>query len=439
MWLINVGRFELEYFLGDKVPPYTILSHRWSSAGDEVHFQDWMREQSLQKDAWESAKIDQSDQHTRPFCYQPSERIKRKRGWRKVELCCTQTRRERLVNGEPVEYSWIDTCCIDKNSSAELSEAINSMFQWYRRAHVCYVFLEDVPEFGDMEHSEWWSRGWTLQELLAPKRVTFYDHFWTQVGTRERDRQKIAEITSIDIEALDALPLDAYSVANKMSWAAGRRTTRDEDRAYSMLGILGVNMPLLYGEGSKAFHRLQEELLRSTDDSTVFAWTTLCLPDSGCGTLLAPSPDSFLGLNGIRLSPLSREELAGWVSDDENDDILNVPCPEGTTVSNRGISTEMLLLSSKHCGPDEFLVPVGFTYSNGLAGFMIRWNELTKSFNRIVTTRPSASNITWLSPSRSRSMKIKRIMLANRNVREDRSPAFEYPSLSTFRALYVDN
>ncbi|KAH8648651.1 hypothetical protein BX600DRAFT_530428 [Xylariales sp. PMI_506] len=146
---------------------------------------------------------------------------------------------------------WIDTCCIDKTSSAELSEAINSMYQWYQNAAVCYF-----------------SRGWTLQELIAPHDVEFFAHDWSYLGNKQESNifaELLNSITGIHGDVLPGiLPLIEVSIASRMKWAALRQTTRVEDIAYSLLGIFGVRMPLLYGEGSNAFLRLQQEILRST-------------------------------------------------------------------------------------------------------------------------------------------------------------------------------
>ncbi|KAI6002305.1 hypothetical protein F5J12DRAFT_906395 [Pisolithus orientalis] len=141
-------------------------------------------------------------------------------------------------------WLWIDTCCIDKRSSAELSEAINSMYRWYRNSQMCYVYLND-----------WFSRGWTLQELVAPKEAEFFNKSWVSIGIKQDLTSLLEDITRIPEKSVRA-------VAHIMSWAADRKTTRVEDRAYSLLGLFGVNMPMLYGEGSKAFQRLQLEIIR---------------------------------------------------------------------------------------------------------------------------------------------------------------------------------
>jgi hypothetical protein len=197
----------------------------------------------------------------------------------------------------------VDTNCINKDSSSELSEAINSMFTWYQNSSICFVYLDDfvyeskdsLVAFGD---SRWFTRGWTLQELLAPKIVQFFDADWVEFGTKQSLLISISKITSIQFQYLihpDSIRLS--SVAKRMSWVASRITTREEDIAYCLLGIFEVNMPLLYGEGSKAFIRLQEEIIRHSNDHTIFCWSWPTsmkaseTPDwQGC---LAPKPATF--------------------------------------------------------------------------------------------------------------------------------------------------
>lgn len=170
---------------------------------------------------------------------------------------------------------------IDKRSSAELQEAINSMFNWYANAAVCYCYLSDVSMSDRIENrwieafgrSRWFTRGWTLQELLAPTNVLFYDADWAEIGSKTELCEDINTITDIPSHALTgASRLDSFSIAEKMRWASARNTTRIEDQAYSLLGIFDVNMPLLYGEGHRAFRRLQEEIIRSSTDQSIFAW-----------------------------------------------------------------------------------------------------------------------------------------------------------------------
>ncbi|KAI1786351.1 HET-domain-containing protein [Ganoderma leucocontextum] len=191
-------------------------------------------------------------------------------------------------------YIWIDSCCIDKSSSSELSEAINSMYAWYARADVCYAYLADVPPGDDHEaqgslfrESRWFTRGWTLQELIAPVKVDFLSKDWAPIGSKHALVDLVESVTDINYKALLKLaPLGAFSVAQRLSWAATRETTRREDRAYSLLGIFGINMPTLYGEGDRAFGRLQEQIMQRTPDQSLFAWGRVYL-----GSQLPRNPD----------------------------------------------------------------------------------------------------------------------------------------------------
>ena len=266
MYLLNTSTFQLHLFLSDKIPPYVILSHTWGD--DEVLFQDLR---------------------------QPELHYRQRKGFSKIENCCA------LARSDGWKYIWIDNCCIDQKSSADLSEAINSMYRWYKDAVVCYAYLADISvSVGrrdsprkKLRESRWFTRGWTLQELLAPKFLTFYDRDWIDVGTKHSLQHLISDATGIDTSHL--FEPNPASAAAKMSWASSRETTRPEDIAYSLLGLFDVNMPLLYGEGAtKAFERLQHEIIRSGDDESIFAWL-MPLHHNGpsYGGMLAPSPKYF--------------------------------------------------------------------------------------------------------------------------------------------------
>jgi hypothetical protein len=264
MRLLNTTSLELEEFFDDSIPPYAILSHRWE--GDEVLFQHMQDSSALNK-----------------------------KGYAKIKQCCDIA----VIDG--LGFAWVDTCCIDKSSSAELTEAINSMYRWYQNAAVCYAYLFDVgskktSEQGDFSKSSWWTRGWTLQELIVPSQVEFYNSTWDILGTKESLMETISAITDIDIRALEGKDLNNFSIAQKMSWASKRTTTRVEDVAYSLLGIFGVSMPMLYGEGQRAFLRLQEEILKQSDDHSLFAWS--CANTSYRG-MLAKSPSYFSRCSNI--------------------------------------------------------------------------------------------------------------------------------------------
>lgn len=279
MRLINLHTLVVEEFVDSNRPPYVILSHTWGA--DEVSLQ-MLR----------------------------TEGIEHLSGYQKILSFC----RQGAANG--FEWGWVDTCCIDKISSAELSEAINSMFAWYREADVCYAYLADVQRDGGQTHlveeqfarSRWFTRGWTLQELLAPSTVVFYLSDWTEYGTKASLQKAISDSTKIPRLALCNFEYGGYSVAQKMSWAANRQTTRIEDVSYCLMGLFGVNMPLLYGEGEKAFIRLQEEIMKTSADLSIFAWTpnnTLQHHTFISVPLLAPNPTFFSDCGDIVNNPRS--------------------------------------------------------------------------------------------------------------------------------------
>ncbi|KAM0463710.1 hypothetical protein ACHAO4_000431 [Trichoderma viride] len=209
--------------------------------------------------------------------------------YKKIRNCCARAK------SDSFKYAWIDSCCIDKTSSAELSEAINSMYLWYYQSTKCYAYLSDVQSISTFKKSEWFMRGWTLQELLAPSEIYFVNKDWKDLGTKTSLRQAISDQTQIPVNILAGTDLETASIAQRMSWASNRRTTRIEDRAYSLMGIFGINMPLLYGEGERAFIRLQEEIMKISNDHSIFAWKS---PDTR-GGLLATSPAAFTKSSNI--------------------------------------------------------------------------------------------------------------------------------------------
>ncbi|KAF0330663.1 hypothetical protein GQ607_002067 [Colletotrichum asianum] len=172
------------------------------------------------------------------------------------------------------DYTWVDTCCIDKKSEVELSESLNSMYAWYRNSAVCIAHIEDFHG-DDIDQAtatnRWFTRGWTLQELIAPKDVIFYSGDWEEIGDKKKNSRRLEEITSIDRQVLLASrDLEDVSVAEKMKWISYRTTKKVEDMSYCMFGIFGINLPTIYGEGPNAFRRLQEEIIRTLDDVTIF-------------------------------------------------------------------------------------------------------------------------------------------------------------------------
>lgn len=266
--------FELQEFFDQTIPPYAILSHTWGK--DEATYQDFVSGHGPSKE-----------------------------GYIKIEKTYD------LASQAGIEYLWVDTCCIDKTSSAELTEAINAMFAWYARAQVCYAYLNDFDsedlDARPLANALWWSRGWTLQELIAPVDVQFYDKAWRCFGTRAELNKKLEIITGIPADVLkkaqlgDRLraiqdELNKLTVAQRMSWAAKRQTTREEDIAYSILGIFGVNMPMVYGQGSRAFQRLQEEIIKESNDLTILAWKAKSAATrgrEGYAGILATHPSEF--------------------------------------------------------------------------------------------------------------------------------------------------
>ena len=245
MRLLNVNTLELTEHDPSNTD-YAILSHTWGK--DEISFQ----------------------QITSPS----HDTIKGHQGYRKIIRFCE------VAQSEGYSYAWVDTCCINKDSSAELSEAINSMYFWYETAKACFVYLADVSLrgaptafSGNFKESRWFTRGWTLQELVAPREVIFLSADWEEIGTKISLCESIEKITRINAKVLlDPGEKDKFSISTRMSWAAGRETTRHEDQAYCLMGLFGIYMPLLYGEQSQAFHRLQLEILKQSEDTTILSW-----------------------------------------------------------------------------------------------------------------------------------------------------------------------
>ncbi|KAI0746304.1 hypothetical protein C8Q80DRAFT_1105664 [Daedaleopsis nitida] len=287
MWLLKTDCVQLRY-LNQPPQKFAILSHVWLE--NEQSFQDI---QSL-------ALSQTASGSNRP----------RARACAKIRDCC--------LYAEADGYEWLGrltngyTCCIDKTSSAELSEAINSMYRWYAKASVCYVYLHDVSAGSDpiepgssFRTSKWFTRGWTLQELIAPRNVLFLSSEWMFLGDKELFSTLLQEITGIQADVLTFhVPLSSVPVAKRMRWASQRQTTRIEDEAYSLMGIFGVNMPTIYGEGRRAFRRLQEEIMKNVPDHTLFTWgpglplgdalvEQMHLPPAGSHDLLASCPADF--------------------------------------------------------------------------------------------------------------------------------------------------
>ncbi|KAI1329061.1 HET-domain-containing protein [Xylariaceae sp. FL0255] len=325
MRLLDVILLTLHEFFEPNIPSYAILSHTWGT--DEILFDDIVHRLGHKKEE----------------------------AFSKVRKACE------LAQSNGYQYIWIDTCCINKSSSAELTEAINSMYRWYKDSDVCYVFINDVAMLdstgevvmderlqdkqypalpAQLRSSRWFTRGWTLQELLAPNKVEFYCSRWSYIGNK-KDKSlclMISEITAIDEGVLKGEGPDIHdvSIARRMYWASKRQTTRVEDLAYCLLGIFDINMPLIYGEGQKAFRRLQEEVLKISDDQSIFAWHNYAVKGSAVD-VLAPSPAQFMDSGSISLhNPLRWNRKA-------------------TSITNQGIALELPLLSAPNKLNLEFL------------------------------------------------------------------------------------
>lgn len=270
MRLLNTTTYDLHEeaglpHQGKPLPPYAILSHTWLPDGSEgvkeVTYQDMKTSFRLLK----SGK------------FKPE-------GWGKLVSYCNRAAKDGW------EWAWMDTCCIDKTNVGDTQEAINAMFRWYEASMVCYAYLADVNigDSGgartrdvatqelqnDIVNARWFTRGWTLQELLAPKFFLFVDQQWREIGTRERWAEEIEKATKIaprDMENFQLCP-----IAKRLSWASERQTTLVEDHAYSLLGLFRIAMPLIYGEGDRAFVRFQQELIKTYDDASLFAWRDCC-------------------------------------------------------------------------------------------------------------------------------------------------------------------
>ena len=277
MRLLNTNTYKLQDFEGRKIPEYAILSHRWTD--NEITYQDLA---NIPKTRFGNLQHGDAERNV---------------GIYKIGYTCAVARQ----NG--IEWVWIDTCCIDKTNNTEVAKSINSMFNWYQRSRVCYAYLFDVSlSSGNSRQSfvksKWFSRGWTLQELLAPTEIVFFDQSWQIIGTASELSKEIQAASNISMEHLK--DFRKASIATKMSWASKRETTLVEDMAYCLLGIFDVTMDLRYGEEEKAFLRLQEEIIEKNPDESIFAWTSDKLNSSG---LLAPWPDCFKNSHDVILRP----------------------------------------------------------------------------------------------------------------------------------------
>ncbi|KAL0467608.1 HET domain-containing protein [Neurospora intermedia] len=246
MRLMNTETLELHEFFESQAPSYAILSHTWDK--EEITFQEMLSKS-------------------------PSTMVKA--GYKKIQDTC------KMAQSRGQQWVWVDTCCIDKSSSAELTESINSMYRWYQNAHECYAYLVDLAPGSlpqdELEKCRWFTRGFTLQELIAPKTVVFFDRDWNVIGGKKDEGilEIIVRTTGIsELVLAGSQPVGNSTIAERMLWASSRETTRPEDKAYCLLGIFEINMPLIYGEGDNAFRRLQEEIIKRSKDLSIFAWGT---------------------------------------------------------------------------------------------------------------------------------------------------------------------
>ena len=356
MRLLDTTTIKLSEFFDADIPKYAILSHTWGK--NEVTFQDLDRARA-----------------EGPASYD------------KIARCCA------LASSRGFQWVWIDTCCIDKSSSAELSEAINSMYRWYRKSKNCFAYLEDVS-IDDMDQfgsSRWFTRGWTLQELLAPERLYFYDKRWTRLGSKKSLREAITLATKIPESILENNPLVGISAAAKMSWASERQTSRIEDTAYCLMGLFDVNMPLLYGEGSKAFTRLQHEIVKDRDDESIFAWTDKSLYIS---TMFAQSPAAFSDSGDVER---------------RNFEVFHRPEPN--TVTSRGLSMQLLgkiVDKSDLVRGNEEWIPLHCSREGDNCPLMVKIGTFASRNNYV---RTSPETLGELDINRFRSGEIRKIYI----------------------------
>ncbi|KAI3319502.1 heterokaryon incompatibility protein-domain-containing protein [Xylariaceae sp. AK1471] len=290
MRLLHTRTKELRWFWEGERPRYAILSHTWLSTSGEVSFQEF-------------EAVLKTPNHP------STDSVESKPGYRKIQQFCD------AADKLGFDWGWVDTCCIDKASSAELSEAINSMYRWYEQSALCIAYLSDVTAYdtdlkahnSPFQKSKWFTRGWTLQELIAPPVLLFFSDTWTCLGDRLTLAPLIEDVCGVPSAlSFGRKPID-YSIAQRMSWAAMRATTRKEDIAYCLLGLFGITMSLIYGEADKAFQRLQKKIIKQSKDQTIFAWG-FCLSDqmaiSPFGSpyqmpVLAKSPLLFEGCGDV--------------------------------------------------------------------------------------------------------------------------------------------
>lgn len=297
MRLINTTTWILKQFDLPEAPHYATLSHVWDKAEEEVTSKEMSNLAALALARTQS-----------PESYFASGRHPRKKGFIKIQKTCE------LAKSRGLAWAWVDTCCIDRSSSAELDQSINEMFRYYAKSQVCFVYLADSHS-SSLKSCRWFARGWTLQELIASGSVYFLDQHWKQIGSKADSsfRRQVAGITNIPESILSSPWKGSHSshpsTATIMSWASRRETRLPEDKSYCLLGLFDVNMTANYGEGQEAaFRRLQIKILMKHNDLTVLAWSPTISQSKHigfCMQLLAPSPSVFSGSGHI--SPFSTD------------------------------------------------------------------------------------------------------------------------------------
>ncbi|KAK5729161.1 hypothetical protein LTR15_002303 [Elasticomyces elasticus] len=251
MRLLNTTTFKLEYYEDDNlVPEYAIFSHKWYPSGEELIILD----------------------------FQTAENAPHKKGFAKLQALCT--------------------------IAAAKGHRFVCMFRWYQNAVECIAFLGDVGghDGRSLEHSIWiwFKRGWTLQELIAPQNITFYDYRWNCLGTKKDLLKPLSKITRIPRDVLSHdRHFSGCSIAQRMSWASDRETREVEDEAYSLMGLSDISLKLIYGEGEKAFIKLQREIIASSADQSIFSWKLDSRKHRAGSSLLAPSPHAFAECGNI--------------------------------------------------------------------------------------------------------------------------------------------
>ncbi|KAF9224474.1 hypothetical protein BS17DRAFT_779877 [Gyrodon lividus] len=279
---------------------YAVLSHRWYDDREEPTFQGFS-----------------------------SRKTKSLQGYKKLLRFCKKARNE-----YGCILAWADTCCIDKTSSSELDEAIRSMFRWYTNSSICITYLGDSATPADFHDETWFTRGWTLQELLAPARLKFYGKSWIPISHSSNDKQDtailnaISRVTNIPEDDIASFVPGTQKVRERMMWASKRRTTRIEDIAYSLIGMFDVSLTIAYGEGDRAFYRLMVEVVQSCYEWDIFLFEG---DSSSFHFALPQSPNSY------------HELPSSWSEWNRSHPLGN----KWFSLSKRGLQLKLLLVAIK--------------------------------------------------------------------------------------------